>query len=645
MGKRKKVAVFVSNIYGMMINEMQAGITEAALKEDVKLIYFASFSDSFSRKVYNQYEKYDEGDIAPFKIPDLEDFDGVILVTTSFPVDYKERIDRLLQDTGKPVINLGGEDERYYNIVNDEEASFSKVVDHVITEHGCRDIFHVAGDDKHYFTYRRIEAYKNVLEKHGIPFSDDKVYFGNLWMSCGEEAVNYILESYKDKDKKYPDAIVCANDFTAVGVVDALRERHIKVPEDIIVTGYDGVESALLGHPSITTSAQPFYEVGRESIYALKRYWNGEKLDKVTCIEAKMICNQSCGCIPMDKDSTEEIRQVYNEKMGRMEYLTQSTTNMILSMSNAENIEDCFREVARNAKIDTGFKDFLLCLSPDWDKQKVINDYVDINNEKMLVVAGFRGDKEVPWQTFNLKDILPEDMLADPNPYYVFSIHHLQYFMGYIIVSPELSHFNQLIMKSWLVNLGSMLENWRIRRKLKVTVDTLENLYNRDMLTGLYNRRGYEKFFEEIFIQCSRDNTNIAVFVIDMDDLKYVNDHYGHNEGDYSLCTISEAMSRVSSNGEICLRTGGDEFVVLAADYSEEKAKLFVERLRDCIRTRVKRDKKPYNLEVSVGLCLSKPIYHEGSTLNEVSEEYMRKADEEMYKEKKEHKKNSEYSD
>ena len=77
-----------------------------------------------------------------------------------------------------------------------------------------------------------------------------------------------------------------------------------------------------------------------------------------------------------------------------------------------------------------------------------------------------------------------------------------------------------------------------------------------------------------------------------MDDLKYVNDHYGHNEGDYSLCTISEAMSRASSNGEICLRTGGDEFVVLAADYSEEKAKLFVERLRDCIRTRVKRDKK-----------------------------------------------------
>ena len=642
MGRRKKVAVFVSNIYGTMITDMQSGITDAALKEDVKLIYFASFSDSFSRKVYNQYIKYDEGDIAPFKIPDLKDFDGAILVTTSFPVDYKERIDNILLESGIPVINLGGEDDRYFNIVNDEITSFSNLVEHVITEHGCRDIYHVAGDKKHYFTFSRIEAYKIALEKHGIPYSEDKVYYGNLWMGCGEGAVEYILECCKKDGKELPDAIVCANDYTAVGVVDALRKRHIRVPEDVIVTGYDGVEAALLGHPSITTSAQPFYEVGRESIYTLKRIWNGEKPEKKVCTNGDIIRNQSCGCVPMNADNTEEIRQVYNDRVGRMEYLTQSTTNMILSMSNAENIEECFKEVAKNAKIDTGFTDFLLCLSPDWDKQKVINDSVDLKNEKMLVVAGFRGDQEVQWQTFNMKDILPEDMLNDPKPYYIFSIHHLQYFMGYMIVSPELGRFSQLTMKSWLVNLGAMLENWRIRRKLKVTVDTLENLYNRDMLTGLYNRRGYEKFFAETFIQCSRDDKNIAVLVIDMDDLKYVNDYFGHNEGDYSLCTISEAMSRAASNGEICLRTGGDEFVVLAGDYSEEKAEQFVTRLRDYILTRIKRDNKPYKLEVSVGLCLKKPTYQDGMTMNEISEEYMRLADEEMYKEKKEHKKNSE---
>ena len=116
-----------------------------------------------------------------------------------------------------------------------EAKTYAKTVRHVIEEHGCRDIFHVAGDDKHYFTYRRIEAYKNVLEKHGIPFSDDKVYFGNLWMSCGEEAVNYILESYKDKDKKEMEVEIStfAKENTAMYKIPRIYEFVDELPKTI----------------------------------------------------------------------------------------------------------------------------------------------------------------------------------------------------------------------------------------------------------------------------------------------------------------------------------------------------------------------------------------------------------------------------
>ena len=640
MGKRRKVAVFVSNMYGAMIYETQAGIRETALEKGIKLIFFASFSDGFSRQFYNKYEKYDEGDIVPFKIPDLKDFDGAILLSTSFPVDYKERIDKILLSSGIPVINLGGLDERYCSIINAEKESFSSIVEHVITEHGCKDIYHVAGVKDRYFVQDRIDAYKETLEKYNLPYSDEKVYYGTLWRDCGEPALDYILEQCKKDGKQYPDAIICANDYTAIGVVDACRKKHIRVPEDIIVTGFDGIEAATLGYPSITTAAQPFYEVGRDSILTLEKLWNGENPGSIVYSSGNLMLNQSCGCAPKDMGNIEEIRQKYSSQMGKMEYLAQSTTNMILNLSDASSLEECFKAIEDNARIDTGFEDFLMCLTPDWDKQKVINDSTVIKNEKMLVVAGFRGDKSVPRQTFNLKDILPKDMMDDPNPYYIFSIHHLQYFMGYIIVSPVLKNYNQLIMKSWLVNLGAMLENWRIRRELRITVDRLENLYNRDMLTGLYNRRGYEKFFEKTFRECSRDNKKIAVLVIDMDDLKYVNDFYGHGEGDYSLCTIAEAMTVASNSKEICLRTGGDEFVVLAGDYSEEMAEDYIRRMREHIITRIKRDNKPYKLEVSVGICVHLPELIEGKTLNEISEKYMQLADEEMYKEKKEHKKN-----
>ena len=113
--------------------------------------------------------------------------------------------------------------------------------------------------------------------------------------------------------------------------------------------------------------------------------------------------------------------------------------------------------------------------------------------------------------------LLPEEMENDPEPYFIFPIHNLQYFMGYFIVSPDLERLNQLNIKSWLVNISSMLENWRVKQKLKITVERLENLYMTDMLTGLYNRRGYGNHFQTYYEESLKNKSSIAVFLIDMD--------------------------------------------------------------------------------------------------------------------------------
>ena len=512
---RKKVAVFVFNMYGAMIREVQEGLNRAALEEGVKLIYFASFSDGFSKKFYNQYIKYDEGDIVSFKLPDLSDFDGLVVITAGFPEDYNERIERLLASIDIPTVFLGGISNRYYNILNNEKASFKVIVEHVVKVHGCKNIYHVAGKPENDFTHRRIEAFKEVLSENGIPCGEDRIYFGTLWRDCGDPALDYILDQCRKNGTDHPDAIICANDYSAIGVIDACRKRGLEVPGDVIVTGYDGVESALLGHPS-------------------------------------------------------------------MEYLAQSTTNMILSISNAATLEEAFEEIEKNAKVDTGFNTFLLCLAPGWNKQRVVNDDTDLPDEEMSVVCGYSGAKEkFEPVKFYRSELLPKELLEDPYPYYICAIHHLQYYMGYMIISPTLYPFNQVMAKSWLVNLGAMLENWRIREKLNDTVDRLENLYNRDVLTGLYNRRGYEQFFEKIYNRCKAKGRKVAIMIIDMDDLKMVNDNYGHSEGDYSLCAIAESLLFAAKNGEICLRTGGDEFVVLAGDYSDEKAAEYIRMVRN----------------------------------------------------------------
>ena len=634
------MAVLVSNIYGSMIYEQQEGLIDAARELDIKLIFLTSFSDGFSSEFYDKYVKYDEGDLVSFLLTDLNDFDGIVILSDSFSVEYKNRLNRLLENVTIPIMNIGSNDcKTYYNLENVEDRSFSSVVEHVITEHGCKDIYHVAGRKISDFTYDRINAFKLTLQRYGLPCDNERIYFGTLWKDTGKPALEYILKKCAERGTKYPDAIICANDYMAIGVVDACKEKGIRVPADIIVTGYDGIAAASEGRPTITTSRQPFHEKAALSLKLLTKIWNNEEIGEKVTAEGELILNQSCGCKSLDLDDSNEIRYSYSEKMDKMEYLAQSTTNMILSLSNSSTLEEAFDEIGKNAQVDTGFKDFFLCLAPDWDKQRVVNDLSNMEDEEMTVVAGFRKEGEVKKVTFRRKQLLPDELLNDPNPYYIFAVHHLQYYMGYIIVSPNLRSYNQLIMKSWLVNLGAMLENWRIRQKLNETVDRLEDLYNRDMLTGLYNRRGYDLFFKDYYKRSLWDQTDLAVLVIDMDDLKLVNDTYGHNEGDYSLCTISEALTKSVKYDEICMRTGGDEFVVIATDYSREKADKYIKSVRKYIEEKTSKDKKEYPLTVSVGTCITIPEEGDERDLKEIAEGYIRIADEEMYKEKKKKKK------
>lgn len=633
--KRIKIAVFSSSIYESMTRDMQKGINDAARDTGCKVIYFCSFSDNFSSRVYSQYAKYDAGDTVCFDVPDLDDFDAVIRVDSSYNDYVRDKIDEILKSLTIPVVNVGGKIDGYINVLNDEQNSFRRVVEHLIKEHGCKDIFHVAGLPDKFFTHERIQAYRSALEDNGIPFDPDKIFYGNLWRDCGDAALDRILEVY---DGKLPDAIVCANDYMAIGLSDTCRERGIDIPRDVLLTGFDGIDMASQGFPSITTAEQPFEQMGYQSVMTLLDMIGGKKITEDIRIAGDVLLNQSCGCKALNVNNVEDVRNIYQTKNSKIAYLAQSTTNLILSTSNCKSVDECFTEIAKNSAIDTGFKSMYLCLVPEWDRHFTVGDDYSKSDCEMKVVAGFEGENLVEPMTFRKKDLLPKKLLDDDKPYYIFALHHLQYYMGYMIVRPDTAWLEQLTMKSWIVNVGSMLEFWRIRKELNVTVSRLENLSNRDTLTGLYNRRGYEIFFEEYYNECKEKKTKLCVMVLDMDDLKKVNDRYGHSEGDYSICTIAEALTAAAKHSEICMRAGGDEFVVLAKNYTDGLAASFCKDLDEYINAKITRDTKEYKVTMSIGMDMKIPQEDSGMSVEDLCEDFLRNADALMYKEKKQHK-------
>ena len=638
----KKIAVFTSHVYEPMCAITQKGINAAALDCGVKVIYFSSFSDSYSGRSYVEYNKYDQGDNVSFDIPDLNDFDGIIKISTYFSESVKVHLKQILSKTDKPVINIGGFDPDYMNIVCDDTHSFNEIVSHLIEKHNCKDIYHLAGIPGKYYTQERLEAYKSALMGHDIDFDESKVYYGTLWRDCGDDALDYILENCKKNGKKLPDAVVCANDYSAIGLIIACRKRGITVPDDLIVTGFDGVDDAVNGFPTITTSRQPFYNSGYSAVLALTEIFDGKEIPKTIRILADFMPNQSCGCKPVTADNIQDVRDIYLRRLKNTTNIAQSTTNLMLSVAAAETLPEFFEAVRENAKWNAGYKDMLLCLAPGWDQQRVVgSDYSKVD-EDMTVVTGYIGDKDVPTQTFRKKNILPKELLEDPNPYYIFAIHHLQYYMGYLIVNPDVEFQEQDMQQSWLVDLGMIFENRRIQRDLQSSVNRLEFLYSRDMLTGLYNRYGVEKFFSNFFDECIENKKGLAVIIIDMDGLKQINDNYGHHEGDYAIKAIASAMMAVSGDDEICTRSGGDEFVVLAKNYDQLRADDYIKNVRDYISAKTKTENKHYEIVVSVGVYIANPSKDKKEKRlddYQLFSKYVKLADKAMYEEKRKHKK------
>ena len=633
--ERKRIAVFISALYEDMVRETVEGLLKAAEKENVKIIFFTSFADNHTSRNYCRYQDYDTGDFVVYLLPDMKEYDALISFDTYMTGSFIEPIDRLKKAVKCPVITLGTVKEGTCSVVNDQDRSFSEVIEHVIDVHGCRDIIHVGGPRERSFCLERIEIFEQTMKARGLPCGDGQIYYGTLRPECGDAVVSQILSDYAEMgDKKLPDAIVCVNDYTAIGVIRALENRGFKVPDDVIVSGYDDILRAQFNEPSITTSAQPFFRVGETGMNLLMRILRGETVEPMTAVPGTLCRRQSCGCEPFRIYKKDMIRDEYIQKVSNLESLTLSNTNLILGGAVGETAEDIYNEIEAGCLRETGFRDAVLCLIDGWEQRKLIQHRYTLKEETFNVVCGEWNGKPVKRQRLRKGQLLPDEMMNDDRPYYIFPVHHMQYFLGYFIVNPELKGMEQLHIKSWLVSISTVLMNWFFRNQLTETVNELEVLYQTDMLTGLYNRRGYYRFFESYYEECRASGTELAVFLIDMNGMKKINDRYGHAEGDFCLCTIADALRKSATQEEICIRTGGDEFVVLAKHYNQGMEQQFMQSVRKYIDQALRRSGKNYRFTVSIGCCRNVPDPLDSASVQSEAEQYLRNADQAMYDEK-----------
>lgn len=142
---------------------------------------------------------------------------------------------------------------------------------------------------------------------------------------------------------------------------------------------------------------------------------------------------------------------------------------------------------------------------------------------------------------------------------------------------------------------------------MKLLEERLRNLTLTDELTGLYNRRGFLTLGEQHLKIAARQKNRLYMLYADLDDLKGINDTFGHNEGDAALTEAGAILKEVFRDSDIVARIGGDEFAVMPIGTPEVGVKSVVDRLAARLRTRNAQPGLKYQLSISVGFAAYDP--------------------------------------
>jgi diguanylate cyclase (GGDEF)-like protein/PAS domain S-box-containing protein len=139
------------------------------------------------------------------------------------------------------------------------------------------------------------------------------------------------------------------------------------------------------------------------------------------------------------------------------------------------------------------------------------------------------------------------------------------------------------------------------------TENALRDLSLIDELTKVYNRRGFMTLAEQQIKVAHRTKKEMSIFYADLDDLKKINDTYGHDEGDAVLVEAAAILRDAFRDSDIIARLGGDEFAVLTIDVAEGKASSLARRLREKIAARNSRPGQEYPVSFSLGTARYDP--------------------------------------
>lgn len=195
-----------------------------------------------------------------------------------------------LIDTNIPVVYVDiitGQENQLVGSVSIDNARASKEITSYLIEMNHRDIVIIAGTKETFVNKERIKGVKEAFTSYELELDDAIVFHADFSEELAYEQAVSILE------KQRPTAFLCFSDLMAFGVIRAVKEAGLKVPEDISITGFDNLVFSNYTDPKLTTVQQDFIEIGKQSAILLQKLMEDKVETKQVFVEHELIERES----------------------------------------------------------------------------------------------------------------------------------------------------------------------------------------------------------------------------------------------------------------------------------------------------------------------------------------------------------------
>lgn len=625
-----RVAVLISEIDSDYARNLMSGITSICNEKEMEYIIFSA------REQYYPYGNCEYQHAFIRKLISKECCDMIVVAsgTQCHFISTDQFIENLKSYKDIPVISIGLLLPSIPSIIVDNTSGFIYLMDHLYTVHSRRRFAFVKGGENSPESNDRYAVYAQYLSSKNLKVEDFPLFYGNY----SYKAALKFLSDYKKKDDLNFDTLVVANDDMAYGCIAYLKSIGVNIPEDVIVTGYDDVQRDIFSYPTLTTINQQLSKQGREAVSLGLKILAGKTVPPITLIQSQVRYRQSCGCIGKDDTSINSYDEDMNKIPLHKEYV--SSQELFKRREETIGLKFFFNSILSDITLPVFLESLKFHLTSmninaaavclfNTPYHVTVNDDFKLPDSMKMVLAydneiGLNENKEIIFNPQN--EFLPSSIFRHGfKQLTVFPLFHGEVLLGYIIFRQ--GTYDVLIYEIFCTALSlSIATAYQFSKKEKEKLG-LSKMSKTDELTQLYNRRGYLKLSKKaIKLALELGNTGLIIYG-DMDDLKSINDTYGHETGDKALKAMANILKKNFRNTDIVSRLGGDEFAITAINLTPTLYEQNLEKINSDCKQWSEKQVKPIHFSISLG-------YIEFSSNLHSFSELLDKADKALYMQK-----------